>query len=68
VRAALVEMLVETTHARHHKVFGGKLDKNNLSLCEKIAVRCAHASEGDHRDRATVDEWAAKIARELQQS
>jgi hypothetical protein len=31
-------------------------------------VRCAHASEGDHRDRATVDEWAAKIARELQQS
>ena len=67
VQAALVERLVETTHARDHKVFGGKLDKSNLNWCEKIAVRCAHASEGDHRDRAAVDEWAAKIARELEQ-
>lgn len=32
-----------------------------------VAVRCAHASDGDHRDRAAVDEWAAKIARELEQ-
>jgi menaquinone-dependent protoporphyrinogen oxidase len=30
-------------------------------------VRCAHATEGDHRDRAAVDEWAAEIARELKQ-
>jgi menaquinone-dependent protoporphyrinogen oxidase len=67
VQAALVERLVETTHARDHKVFGGKLDKSNLNWCEKIAVRCAHASEGDHRDRAAVDEWAATIARELEQ-
>ena len=67
VQAALVARLVETTHAREHKVFGGKLDKSNLNWCEKIAVRCAHASEGDHRDRAAVDEWAATIARELEQ-
>ena len=67
VRPALVERLVETTHAREHKVFGGKLDKSNLNWCEKVAVRCAHASEGDYRDRAAVDEWAAKIAQELEQ-
>ena len=67
MRAGLVERLVETTHARDHKLFGGKLDKGKLNWCEKIAVRCAHASEGDHRDRAAVDEWAASIARELEQ-
>ena len=67
MRAGLVESLVETTHAREHKLFGGKLDKGTLNWCEKVAVRCAHASEGDHRDRAAVDEWAAKIGRELEQ-
>jgi menaquinone-dependent protoporphyrinogen oxidase len=67
VQPALVERLLETTHARDHKVFSGKLDENNLNRCEKIAVRCAHASEGDHRDRAAVHEWAATIAQELHQ-
>ena len=67
MRAGLVEKLIETTHARDHKLFGGKLDKADLTWCEKIAVRCAHASDGDHRDRAAVDEWASSIARELEQ-
>ncbi len=66
MRAGLVERLVERTHARDHKLFGGKLEKGNLNWCEKVAVRCAHASEGDHRDRAAVDEWAVKVARELE--
>jgi menaquinone-dependent protoporphyrinogen oxidase len=68
MRAGLVEKLVETTHARGHKLFGGKLDKTQLNWCERVAVRCAHASEGDHRDRGAADEWAATIARELQKS
>ena len=68
MRAGLVEQLVETTHARGHKLFGGKLAKSNLNWCEKVAVRCAHASDGDFRDRAAVDEWAATIARELEQT
>ena len=67
MRAGLVEKLVETTHARDHKLFGGKLEKRDLNWCEKVAVRCAHASEGDYRNRAAVDEWAASIARELEQ-
>ena len=45
MRAGLVERLVETTQARDHKLFGGKLDKSNLNWCERVAVRCAHASE-----------------------
>jgi len=66
MRAGFVERLVETTHARGHKLFGGKLAKSNLNWREKIAVGCAHASDGDFRDRGAVDEWAATIAGQLQ--
>ena len=65
LRAGLAEQLVATTHAREHKVFGGKLDTSTLSWGEKIAVRAAHASEGDFRDREAIDDWAASIARDL---
>jgi menaquinone-dependent protoporphyrinogen oxidase len=68
MQAGLAERLIEATHARDHKLFGGKLAKGNLNWCEKVAVRCAHASEGDFRDRAAVDEWAATMARELRPS
>lgn len=68
VRAGLVETLVETTQAREHKLFAGKLDKGKLNFPEKAAVRGAHASEGDHRDWQAIDEWAAAIGRELQQT
>jgi menaquinone-dependent protoporphyrinogen oxidase len=57
--------LAETAHAREHKVFAGKLDKSALSWCEKVAVRAAHAREGDYRDWDAVDDWAAGIAQEL---
>ena len=46
LRAGLVERLVETTNAREHKLFSGKLDLSKLGLLEKAAVRGAHASEG----------------------
>ena len=65
--AAKGDALAETVHAREHKLFAGKLDKSKLNWCEKIAVRCAHAREGDYRNWPAIDEWAAAIARELQQ-
>ena len=61
------DALAETVHARDHKVFAGNLDGRELNWCEKIAVRCAHAREGDYRDWQAIDEWAAAIGRELQQ-
>ena len=67
LRAGLAEKLVETAHAREHKLFAGKLDSSELALLEKAAVRAAHAREGDHRDWQAVDDWAAGIARELRQ-
>lgn len=68
LRPGLVKRLVETTRAREHKLFAGKLDKNTLVLLERAAVRGAHASEGDHRDWQVIDDWAALIAHELQQN
>ena len=68
LRAGLVERLVETTNAREHKLFAGKLDKSKLGLLERAAVRGAHASEGDHRDWQAIDDWAALIAHELRQN
>jgi menaquinone-dependent protoporphyrinogen oxidase len=65
LRAGLAEQLVEKTHAREHKLFGGKLDKSKLGIAEKLPVRMARGREGDWRDWAAVDEWAATIAHEL---
>lgn len=65
--AAKGDALARSVQAREHKVFAGKLDKSHLNWCEKVAVRCAHAREGDYRDWQAIDEWAATIARELQQ-
>lgn len=65
LRPGLVETLVETTHAREHKLFAGKLDKSKLGLLERAAVRGAHASEGDHRDWSEVQRWAEEIAMQL---
>jgi menaquinone-dependent protoporphyrinogen oxidase len=66
LRAGLAERLVEMTHAREHKLFGGKLETSKLGLAEKLPVRMAHGREGDWREWAGVDEWAAAIAHELQ--
>jgi menaquinone-dependent protoporphyrinogen oxidase len=59
------DALAEAVHAREHKVFAGKLDKSKLSCCEKVAVRCARAEEGDYRGWTAIDEWTARIAEEL---
>jgi menaquinone-dependent protoporphyrinogen oxidase len=65
LRAGLVDRLLATTQAREHKLFAGKLDKSQLGLLEKAAVRGAHASEGDFRDWDDIDRWARAIAAEV---
>jgi menaquinone-dependent protoporphyrinogen oxidase len=62
------DALAETVQAREHKVFAGKLDNSKLNWCERIAVRCAHAREGDYRDWQAIDQWADTIALELWQN
>jgi menaquinone-dependent protoporphyrinogen oxidase len=66
LRPGLAEKLVAKTGAREHKLFGGKVDMRTLGLLEKAAVRGAHATEGDYRDWHEIDDWAAGIARQLE--
>jgi menaquinone-dependent protoporphyrinogen oxidase len=68
LRAGLVERLVETTHAREHKLFDGKLDTSKLGLLERAAVRGAHASDGDYHDWDEINRWAEEIAGQLRRS
>jgi hypothetical protein len=55
-------------HSNHSSHRTRILDKTKLNWSEGIAMRCAHAREGDHRDWQAIDDWAAVIARELQQT
>jgi menaquinone-dependent protoporphyrinogen oxidase len=66
LRAGLAGRLIASTHAREHKLFGGKLDSGKLGTAERLPVPLAHGREGDWCDWAAVDEWAAAIAHELQ--
>jgi menaquinone-dependent protoporphyrinogen oxidase len=66
VRPGLAEKLVAKTGAHEHKLFGGKVDMRKLGLLEKAAVHGAHATEGDYRNWREIDEWAAGIARQLE--
>ncbi|WP_433226824.1 flavodoxin domain-containing protein [Actinomadura formosensis] len=50
--------------ARGHATFGGRLDPGAKGF---MASKVAKQSAGDYRDRDHVAEWAAGIARELQQ-
>lgn len=61
-----VAALVEATGAREHRVFAGRIDKHRLGFAEKAVVLALRAPEGDFRDWAAVEAWAAEIADTLQ--
>jgi menaquinone-dependent protoporphyrinogen oxidase len=54
------------TAPHEHKIFGGKLDKAQLSFPEKAIVAALHAPYGDFRDWDDIRDWAANIANTLQ--
>jgi menaquinone-dependent protoporphyrinogen oxidase len=54
--------IIAATGAVEHRVFAGKLDKEELGLLERTLVRAVHAPEGDYRDWAEVSHWASEIA------
>lgn len=60
-----VREFADDVHARDHRTFAGKLDKADLSLAERAAVRMVHAPYGDARQWAEIRSWAKTIAAEL---
>jgi menaquinone-dependent protoporphyrinogen oxidase len=60
-----VSEIFESTGARAHQVFSGKIDKSKLSFGEKAILIAVRAPEGDFRDWAEIESWATDIADEL---
>jgi menaquinone-dependent protoporphyrinogen oxidase len=54
--------LVAATGAREHRVFAGKLVRNQLSFPDKAIVSALRVREGDFRDWTEIRRWAAEIA------
>jgi menaquinone-dependent protoporphyrinogen oxidase len=57
--------MIESTRARDHRVFAGRLTKKRLSFGEKAIVLALRAPEGDFRDWDEIRAWAAAIAKEI---
>lgn len=55
--------LAQLTRAREHRVFAGRLDMSSLGL----PARLVGAREGDERDWAAIDAFAAEIAAALKE-
>ena len=60
-----VAAMQELTGARDHRLFGGRLDRDQLGLTEKAIVRLVGASSGDDRPWEDIEAWATGIARAL---
>ena len=63
-----VDLVRKWIDAVEHRVFPGKLDRQELGFGERAIVLAVHAAEGDFRPWDDVTEWAEGIARTLQAS
>jgi len=57
--------IIETTRARAHQIFSGKIDRSKLSFGEKAILIAVRAPEGDFRDWDEIAAWAGEIADQL---
>ena len=62
---AEIRAFADDVHARDHRVFAGSLDKADLSLAERAAVRMVHAPYGDAREWDEIRSWVRNVAAEL---
>lgn len=57
--------LITAVGACDHHLFAGALDKDDLNLVERAAIRAVQAPFGDFRDWDDIQDWADGIADEL---
>jgi menaquinone-dependent protoporphyrinogen oxidase len=48
-----------------HAIFGGALDKSDLNIVERAAMRAVHATYGDYRPWAEISQWTDEIIKAL---
>lgn len=61
-----VDGLVAASHARGHRLFGGRLERSRLGMFERAVAHVVRAPEGDFRDWGEIEDWAAEIADDLE--
>jgi menaquinone-dependent protoporphyrinogen oxidase len=57
-----VTAMISESGARGHTLLAGALDRDGLSLPERLVVRTVKAPYGDFRDWDAVDRWVGQIA------
>lgn len=57
--------LARRLHARDHRVFPGRLNRDLLGMAERAVVRLLGASSGDYRPWPEIAAWARDIADSL---
>jgi menaquinone-dependent protoporphyrinogen oxidase len=60
-----VTTMTERSGAREHRIFGGRLDKGDLGLGEKVVVQMVGATDGDYRQWDEINAWAREIGATL---
>ena len=61
-----VSKIIQSTKARDHRVFTGRLVRKHLSFPDRAMASAIRAAEGDFRNWADIRAWAAGIASALQ--
>ena len=64
--AVNVDGIIQMIQPVEHRVFAGALDRDKLSFAERAIIRAVRAEDGDYRDWAAIESWAAEIAVALQ--
>jgi menaquinone-dependent protoporphyrinogen oxidase len=61
-----VSKILQSTKARDHRVFTGRLVRKHLSFPDRAMASAIRAAEGDFRNWPEIKAWAAGIASALQ--
>jgi menaquinone-dependent protoporphyrinogen oxidase len=61
-QAVAVDDLLETTGARAHRLFAGRLDRGRLGFGERAVMLAFRAEDGDYREWDEIAGWAREIA------
>ena len=60
-----VDELIRAVDPVEHRMFSGRLDRNDLNRLERWVVDVVRAHDGDFRDWAAIDAWATGLSAAL---
>ena len=60
-----IPALMALTGATEHRLFGGRLEVDDLSFTERVLARFIGARDSDVREWHDIDRWATEIAAKL---